>query len=217
MPRFDLLKLPLYANATLQYSRGCPFTCEFCDIIVMFGRKPRMKSPEQIGRELDALRHLGMHSVFFVDDNMIGNKKKAKELLHFLARYQDKHRRPFSFGTEVSLNIAQDNELLDLFKTANFNWVFIGIESPDPVSLKETGKSQNLREDILLSVRRIYARDIDVLAGFIVGFDNDTPQTFEAQYRFITDAGIQTAMIGQLAALPRTTTPACTPTSFPRT
>jgi radical SAM superfamily enzyme YgiQ (UPF0313 family) len=204
VPRFDLLKLPLYANATLQYSRGCPFTCEFCDIIVMFGRKPRMKSPDQIGRELDALERLGMRSVFFVDDNMIGNKKKAKDLLRFLAKYQEKHRRVFSFGTEVSLNIAQDEELLDLFRAANFNWVFIGIESPDPASLKETGKQQNLREDIMVSVRRIYSRGIDVLGGFIIGFDNDTPKTFEDQYRFITDAGIQTAMIGLLTAPPRT-------------
>jgi radical SAM superfamily enzyme YgiQ (UPF0313 family) len=204
VPRFDLLKLPLYANATLQYSRGCPFTCEFCDIIVMFGRKPRMKSPDQIGRELDALERLGMRSVFFVDDNMIGNKKKAKDLLRFLAKYQEKHRRAFSFGTEVSLNIAQDEELLDLFRAANFNWVFIGIESPDPASLKETGKQQNLREDIMVSVRRIYSRGIDVLGGFIIGFDNDTPKTFEDQYRFITDAGIQTAMIGLLTAPPRT-------------
>jgi radical SAM superfamily enzyme YgiQ (UPF0313 family) len=204
VPRFDLLKLPLYANATLQYSRGCPFTCEFCDIIVMFGRKPRMKSPDQIGRELDALRQYGMRNIFFVDDNMIGNKKKAKELLRFLAAYQQKNGRPFAFGTEVSLNIAQDEELLDLFRAANFNWVFIGIESPDPVSLKETGKQQNLREDILVSVRRIYSRGIDVFGGFIVGFDNDTPKTFEDQYRFITNAGIQTAMIGMLTAPPRT-------------
>ena len=204
VPRFDLLKLPLYANATLQYSRGCPFTCEFCDIIVMFGRKPRMKSPDQVGRELDALRGLGVRSIFFVDDNMIGNKKRAKDLLRFLVQYQEEHRHGFSFGTEVSLNLAQDDALLDLFKAANFGWVFIGIEFPDAASLKETGKSQNLREDILVSVRRIYSRGIDVLAGFIIGFDNDTPQTFEAQYRFITDAGIQTAMIGQLVALPRT-------------
>jgi len=204
IPRFELLKLPLYSDATLQYSRGCPFKCEFCDIIVMFGRKPRMKSPDQVGRELDELRRLGMRRVFFVDDNMIGNKKKAKNLLRFLARYQEEHRHAFAFGSQVSLNIAQDDELLDLFQAANFGWVFIGIESPDAASLRETGKSQNLREDILVSVRRIYARGIDVLAGFIVGFDNDTPKTFEAQYRFITDAGIQSAMIGLLAALPHT-------------
>lgn len=204
VPRFDLLKLPLYGNATLQYSRGCPFICEFCDIIVMFGRKPRTKSPEQIGRELDALRQAGMRSVFFVDDNMIGNKARAKELLRYLAEYQVRHDYTFSFGTEASLNLAQDEELLELFHAAHFGWVFIGIESPDAASLKETGKTQNLREDILVSVQRLYARGIDVIAGFIIGFDNDTPATFEAQYRFITAAGIQSAMIGLLTALPRT-------------
>jgi radical SAM superfamily enzyme YgiQ (UPF0313 family) len=204
VPRFDLLKLKLYANATLQYSRGCPFTCEFCDIIVMFGRKPRMKSPEQIGRELDVLKGLGLTSIFFVDDNMIGNKKAAKKLFAYIAEWQEKNGRPFSFGTEVSINLSQDEELMRLMHTANFNWVFIGIESPDPASLKETGKSQNLREDLLTSVQRIYSRGIEVLAGFIIGFDNDTPETFELQYRFILDSGIQTAMIGRLAALPKT-------------
>lgn len=204
VPRFDLLKLSLYSNATLQYSRGCPFTCEFCDIIVMFGREPRMKSSTQVGHELDALRQLGVHSIFFVDDNFIGNKKKAKDLLSFLVEYQNVHHYKFSFGTEVSLNLAQDDELLRLFKAANFGWVFIGIESTDPVSLTETGKKQNLREDILTSVRRIYSQGIDILAGFIIGFDNDTSQTFETQYRFITDAGIQSAMIGQLTAMPHT-------------
>jgi radical SAM superfamily enzyme YgiQ (UPF0313 family) len=204
VPRFDLLDLGSYANATLQYSRGCPYTCEFCDIIVMFGRKPRLKSPMQIGRELDVLRGLGASSVFFVDDNFIGNKKKAKELLHFLEAYQEAHGRHFAFGTEVSINLSQDEELMALFHAANFNWVFIGIESPDAESLKETGKSQNLREDMLVSVRRLYARGLDVLAGFIIGFDHDTPETFETQYRFITASGIQTAMIGLLSALPRT-------------
>jgi radical SAM superfamily enzyme YgiQ (UPF0313 family) len=204
VPRFDLLKLHYYANATMQYSRGCPFTCEFCDIIVMFGRKPRMKAPEQIGRELDVLKGLGITSIFFVDDNMIGNKKAAKKLFAYIADWQARNGSPFSFGTEVSINLSQDEELMSLMHAANFNWVFIGIESPDPASLKETGKSQNLREDLLTSVQRIYSRGIEVLAGFIIGFDNDTPETFELQYRFITESGIQTAMIGRLAALPKT-------------
>ncbi|HKB84268.1 MAG TPA: radical SAM protein [Burkholderiales bacterium] len=203
-PRFDLLQLDRYSNATLQYSRGCPFRCEFCDIIVMFGRKPRVKSHEQIGRELDALRAAGMRSVFFVDDNLIGNVPQAKSLLRFLAGYQKAHDYDFSFGTEASLNLAQNRELLELFRDANFGWVFIGIESTDPDSLKETLKTQNLAEDILTSIRRIYAHDIDVLAGFIIGFDNDTLETFERQYQFITDAGIQSAMIGMLTAMPRT-------------
>ena len=204
VPRFDLLQAKAYANATLQFSRGCPFTCEFCDIIVMFGRKPRLKSHAQIGRELDALRQTGLSSVFFVDDNMIGNKKEAKKLFAYIAEYQKANGHPFAFGTEVSINLAQDEELMALMKAADFNWAFIGIESPDPASLKETGKTQNLREDLLTSVRRIYARGIEVLAGFIIGFDNDTPETFELQYRFITEAGIQNAMIGLLTALPKT-------------
>lgn len=204
VPRFDLLRLGCYTNATLQYSRGCPFRCEFCDIIVMFGRKPRVKSLEQVGRELDALRTAGARSVFFVDDNFIGNVPQAKQLLRFLAEYQARHAYTFSFGTEVSLNLAQDETLLELFRAANFGWVFIGIESPDAASLTETLKTQNLREDMLTSLRRIYAYGIDVLGGFIVGFDSDTYETFERQYRFITESGIQSAMIGLLTAMPHT-------------
>ncbi|KIL99441.1 hypothetical protein CCC_04212 [Paramagnetospirillum magnetotacticum MS-1] len=204
VPRFDLLKLGVYSNVTLQFSRGCPYRCEFCDIIVMFGRRPRVKGLDQIERELDQLRRFGARSVFFVDDNLIGNPKEAKELLRFLAAYQRRHDYFFSFGTEASLNMAQDDELLDLFSAANFGWVFIGIETTDPEGLKETGKVQNLREDPLTAVRRIYAHGIDVLGGFIIGFDHDTMATFEHQYRFITDAGIQSAMIGLLMALPRT-------------
>jgi radical SAM superfamily enzyme YgiQ (UPF0313 family) len=203
-PRFDLLKLTKYSVVTLQFSRGCPYLCEFCDIIVMFGRKPRWKSPEQIGLELDALRKRNIRDAFFVDDNFIGNRKAAKTLLQYLKDYQQHHGYRFIFGTEVSLNVAQDDELLRLFREANFAWVFIGIESPDVDSLKETKKSQNLQNDILDSVRRIYGRGIDVLAGFIIGFDNDTLETFDRQYRFIIDSGIQAAMIGLLTALPRT-------------
>jgi radical SAM superfamily enzyme YgiQ (UPF0313 family) len=203
-PRFDLLKLDRYTNVSLQFSRGCPFRCEFCDIIVMFGRKPRTKSREQVGRELDALRHLGIRNVFFVDDNFIGDKNVAKDLLRFLRDYQREHNYRFEFGTEASLNLAQDKELLTLFPEANFAWVFIGIESPDEASLLETKKNQNTREDILTSVRRIYSHGIDIFAGFIVGFDNDTLATFDLQYRFIVDSGIQVAMVGLLTALPKT-------------
>ncbi|ARJ65010.1 B12-binding domain-containing radical SAM protein [Magnetospirillum sp. ME-1] len=204
VPRYDLLRLGAYSNVTLQFSRGCPFRCEFCDIIVMFGRRPRVKGLDQIEKELDQLRSFGARSVFFVDDNLIGNPKEAKDLLRFLAEYQQRHGYMFSFGTEASLNMAQDDELLELFSAANFGWVFIGIETTDPVGLKETGKTQNLREDTLTAVRRIYSHGIDVLGGFIIGFDHDTLDTFEHQYRFITDAGIQSAMIGLLMALPRT-------------
>jgi radical SAM superfamily enzyme YgiQ (UPF0313 family) len=204
VPRFDLLKLSLYTTATMQFSRGCPYLCEFCDIIVMFGRKPRHKSLEQIGRELDILRRHGVRKVFFVDDNLIGNLKVAKGLLRFLIDYQTRHRYSFSFGTEASLNLAQDEELMELFRAAHFRWAFIGIESPEEASLRETRKLQNVREHPLAAVRRIHAHGIEVLAGFIIGFDNDTVATFERQYEFIVRSGIQTAMIGLLNAMPRT-------------
>lgn len=203
-PRFDLLQLPKYQAASLQFSRGCPFRCEFCDIIVMFGRKPRTKSLGQVRRELDALRSRGVHNVFFVDDNLIGNKVAAKQLLRFLRDYQREHGHRFRFGTEASLNLADDDELLALLREANFEWVFIGIESPDEQSLRETKKFQNMRHDILASLRHIYASGIEVFGGFIVGFDHDTLATFDRQYEFIMDSGIQAAMVGLLTAAPRT-------------
>lgn len=203
-PRFDLLKLDKYTTVSLQFSRGCPYLCEFCDIIVMFGRKPRTKTPEQIGLELDVLRSLGVRNLFFVDDNLIGHRPKAKALLRFLAEYQQKHQYAFQFGTEASLNLAGDDELLNQMSAANFAWVFVGIESPDVESLRAIGKVQNTRQDILGSVRRIYRHGIDVLGGFIVGFDNDNLETFDRQERFILDAGIQVSMVGLLTALPRT-------------
>jgi radical SAM superfamily enzyme YgiQ (UPF0313 family) len=204
VPRFDLLKLKRYATATVQLSRGCPFNCEFCDIIVMFGRKPRYKPLASIERELDALRALGARKVFFVDDNFIGNNAKAKETLRFLADYQARHGRRLRFGTEASLNLAHDDELLELFSAAGFEWAFLGLETPDPLALREACKMQNCAGDMLEAVRRIYARGIDVLAGFIVGFDQDTLATFEKQRRFILDSGIMVAMVGLLTALPRT-------------
>ena len=204
VPRFDLLDLTHYATASLQLSRGCPFNCDFCDIIVMFGRKPRYKAPEAIGRELDALRRLGVRKVFFVDDNFIGNKARAKETLRFLAAYQERHGRDMRFGTEVSLNLADDPELLQLFRQAGFEWAFVGLETPDPQTLREAAKPQNTAGDMLSAVRRIYAAGIDILAGFIVGFDRDTPDAFNTQRRFILDSGIIVAMVGLLTALPKT-------------
>jgi len=203
-PRFDLLELERYATATVQLSRGCPFRCDFCDIIVMFGRKPRYKPVAAIERELEALRALGARKVFFVDDNFIGNKGKAKETLRFLARYQERHGRSLRFGTEASLNLADDPELLELFRAAGFEWAFLGLETPDPEALREAAKTQNLGGDMLGAVRRIYAAGIDILAGFIVGFDRDTPKSFDLQRRFIRSSGIMVAMVGLLTALPKT-------------
>jgi radical SAM superfamily enzyme YgiQ (UPF0313 family) len=203
-PRFDLLKLERYTMVSLQFSRGCPFQCEFCDIIVMFGRKPRTKTLAQVRSELDLLRSLGAKNLFFVDDNFIGNIPQARELLKGIAEYQREHGHPFRFGTEASLNLAQHEDLMTLFGEANFKWVFIGIESPDPDALRETKKLQNLREDILTSLRKIYAHGIDIFAGFIVGFDHDTVKTFDHQRDFIMASGIQVAMVGLLTALPRT-------------
>jgi radical SAM superfamily enzyme YgiQ (UPF0313 family) len=203
-PRFDLLALERYSTASLQFSRGCPYRCEFCDIIVMFGRRPRTKTTTQIAAELDELRRQRVSDVFFVDDNLIGNKKAARDLLIFLCEYQRRHNYVFRFGTEASINLARERELMELMREANFKWVFIGIESPDEESLKETGKMQNVRCDMLSSVRSIYSHGIDVLAGFIVGFDNDTVETFDGQYRFIVASGIQSAMVGLLIALKKT-------------
>lgn len=204
VPRFDLLKLERYPLAAIQFSRGCPFRCEFCDIIVMFGRTPRTKTPEQIRAELDALRTEGARNVFFVDDNLIGHKPKAKELLRFLADYQDAWGRPFFFGTEVSMNVADDPELLQLLRDAQFGWVFIGIESPSEEALKETLKYQNTRGSLLEAVRRIHQAGIGVQAGFIVGFDADDESIFERQFQFIQESGIYLPMVGLLVAIPRT-------------
>ncbi|MFO1463909.1 MAG: radical SAM protein [bacterium] len=203
-PRFDLLKLDRYQRVSLQFSRGCPFQCEFCDIIVMFGRTPRNKAVAQIERELDCLRERGVRRVFFVDDNFIGNKKLAKDLLVFLAEYQERHGYRFNFGTEASVNLADDEALLEGMRRANFEWVFIGIESPSEESLKEIKKVQNTKGSLLEKIRRIHEGGLDILAGFIVGFDSDDTSIFERQYRFIEASGIVIAMAGVLVALPKT-------------
>jgi radical SAM superfamily enzyme YgiQ (UPF0313 family) len=204
MPRFDLLKIDRYHALTIQFARGCPFNCEFCDIITMYGRKPRMKSVEQVMAEIHECHRLGSHQVFIVDDNFIGNKKIAKELLREIARFGRENDYPIDFNTEVSLDVAIDDELLALLREANFTTVFIGIESPRVESLKETRKTQNLREDLVKSVRKVQSYGIQVQAGMIVGFDHDDPLIFDEQLRFVEDARIPVSMTGMLQALPKT-------------
>jgi radical SAM superfamily enzyme YgiQ (UPF0313 family) len=203
--RFDLLKVERYASGALQYSRGCPFQCEFCDIIVIFGRRPRVKQPDQLVAELDDMRRVGFHSVFIVDDNFIGDKKKAKALLEKIIPWMEEHRYPLRLTTEASIDLAEDPELLDLMYRANFRSVFIGIETPRLASLKETKKFQNLRGDSLeVKLARIQRAGLDINAGFIVGFDSDDQGIFDDQFRFIQDNGITLAMVGMLQAIPTT-------------
>ena len=204
VPRFDLLKVDRYRTMTIQFARGCPFTCEFCDIIVMYGRRPRTKSVAQVMAEVEAIHALGVSNIFVVDDNFIGNKREAKALLRALAAWQAARGYPVEFMTEVSLNVAQDAELLELMKQAHFSTIFVGIESPRTASLQESGKVQNTREDLLTSVHRIQAAGIQVMAGMIVGFDNDDPSVFEEHFRFIQEARIPISMTGMLNALPKT-------------
>jgi radical SAM superfamily enzyme YgiQ (UPF0313 family) len=205
MPRYDLLKVDRYASGALQFSRGCPFQCEFCDIIVTFGRKPRTKEPQQLVDELENMRKAGFFSAFIVDDNFIGNKKAAKELLRLIIPWQEKHGFPLKLSTEASVNLADDDELLQLLYQANFRNVFMGIETPREASLKETKKFQNVRGDSLAAkLERVQRAGIDINAGFIVGFDNDDKAIFEDQFRFIQDNGVMLAMVGMLQAIPKT-------------
>ncbi|HET9795006.1 MAG TPA: B12-binding domain-containing radical SAM protein [Thermoanaerobaculia bacterium] len=203
-PRFDLLKIDRYRTMTIQFARGCPYNCEFCDIIVMYGRKPRTKTVAQVMAEVVEIRRLGLHNIFVVDDNFIGNKKEAKQLLQAIGEWQRREGFPIEFMTEVTLNIAQDDELLALMRQANFTTIFIGIESPRASSLQETHKTQNLRENLLDSVHRIQRAGIAVMAGMIVGFDHDDVSIFEEQFRFIQDARIPISMTGMLNAVPKT-------------
>src|SRR5690606_24107919 len=190
LPRFDLLPIDRYHAMTIQFARGCPFQCEFCDIIVVYGRRPRAKRVEQVMAEIAECHRLGARQIFVVDDNFIGNKKLAKELLREIGRWGRAHRHPIEFNTEVSLNAAQDEELLELLRDANFTTVFVGIESPRRESLQETRKTQNTRGDLVESVRRIQSYGIQVQAGMIVGFDADDTDIFEEQLRFIQEARI---------------------------
>jgi len=205
VPRFDLLKRGKYASMAVQFSRGCPYQCEFCDIITIYGRKPRTKPAGQLLAELDALFALGWRDqVFIVDDNFIGNHHRALELAQALEAWQQSHGYPFLFYTEASIDLAQRPELIEAMVRANFFYVFIGIESPSAQSLTEAKKYQNLRRDPLECIRFIQNRGLWVSAGFIIGFDSDTEDIFERQQDFVERAAIPWAMAGFLQAPPTT-------------
>jgi radical SAM superfamily enzyme YgiQ (UPF0313 family) len=200
-PMWELADMKHYATMSIQYSRGCPFDCEFCNITTLFGHRPRVKTAKQIIAELDGLYRLGWREpVFFVDDNLMGNKKHLKEdLLPALIEWRnDKIGMPFN--TEISINLADDDVLMDLMSRAGFDTVFIGVETPEDDSLAECNKKQNLHRDLVADVKRIQRAGLQVQGGFIVGFDSDTPSTFQRQIDFIQKSGIVTAMVGLLQA-----------------
>jgi radical SAM superfamily enzyme YgiQ (UPF0313 family) len=201
-PLWSLINMNKYSSMSLQYSRGCPFNCEFCDITFLDGHVPRTKDKDQVLSELDSLYKAGWRgSVFIVDDNFIGNKNKLKmEILPELISWQEKKKHPFVLFTEVSINLADDEELMDLMVKAGFSRVFIGIETPNEASLAECNKNQNTSRDLVASVKTIQNRGIEVMGGFIVGFDNDPITIFKSQINFIQKSGIVIAMVGLLNA-----------------
>ncbi|OHA01159.1 MAG: B12-binding domain-containing radical SAM protein, partial [Candidatus Sungbacteria bacterium RIFCSPHIGHO2_02_FULL_49_12] len=201
-PRWDLLDIRQYASMSVQFSRGCPYDCDFCDITVLFGRRPRVKTPKQVMAELDALWETGWcGNVFFVDDNFIGNKPYLKKtFLPALTEWQRSRKKPATFYTEATITLADDAELMSQMVAAGFNTVFVGIETPAEEGLRECNKLQNTRGDLMTSVSKLRKAGLAVQAGFIVGFDSDTPSIFERQRDFIQKSGIATAMVGMLQA-----------------
>ncbi|MFZ2198806.1 MAG: DUF4070 domain-containing protein [Thermodesulfovibrionales bacterium] len=206
IPLWGLINRKHYASINIQYSRGCPFNCEFCDITLLCGRTPRTKDKEQIIRELESVYVSGFRGqVFFVDDNFIGNKKKLKEeVLPAIIEWMERKKHPFTFNTQASIELSDHKDLMDMMVRAGFDVVFIGIETPHEQSLAECSKFQNKHRDLLVSVRNIQKAGLEVQGGFIVGFDNDPVTIFDTQIRFIQKSGVVTAMVGILIALPRT-------------
>ncbi len=202
VPMWSLAKINKYSSMNLQYSRGCPFNCEFCDITFLDGRVPRTKNKEQVMAELDAIYDQGWRgALFVVDDNFIGNKQKLKlETLPAITEWQKKKKFPFTLFTEVSINIVDDEELMQMMTKAGFARVFIGIETPNEASLTECNKNQNISRDLVASVKKIHNSGLEVMAGFIIGFDNDPASIFKTQINFIQKSGIVTAMVGLLNA-----------------
>lgn len=205
IPRFDLLAPRAYLHSSLQFSRGCPFSCEFCDIVELFGRKPRVKSPRQIINELEAIRKTGFTGdVFFVDDNFIGNRHAVQQILPEISHWRRRTKAQVSFYTEASMNLAEEPALVDAMVDAGFFAVFLGLETPNPDALLETGKHQNLRGDPIQRIHSLMSRGLDVWGGFILGFDSDGPDIFDRMIEFVRRASIPVAMVGLLGALPGT-------------
>ncbi len=205
VPRWDLVDLRHYVTMAVQFSRGCPFDCEFCDIIVMNGRVPRTKTPAQLVAELEALRRHGWNEmVFVVDDNFIGDKRRTRALLRELIEWRRRTRPSMGFLTEASVNLADDAELCSLMVEAGFMKVFVGIETPSVEALEECRKLQNRGRDLVAAVRTLQQRGLEVMGGFIVGFDSDQTDIFKRQFEFIQRSGVVTAMVGLLTALPQT-------------
>jgi len=205
LPRWNLINIKKYALLMVQYSRGCPFNCEFCDVTSLFGYNPRTKTENQFLQELQAIYETGWRgSLFVVDDNFIGNKKAIKKLLPRVIEWMKARDYPFEMLTEASINIADDDELIHLMTEAGFTDVFIGLETPNEESLKECSKSQNCQRDMASAIRKLQAAGLQVFGGYIVGFDNDDESIFDRQIKFIQETGVVTAMVGLLQALPNT-------------
>lgn len=205
IPDWDLVDFKHYATMCIQYSRGCPHNCDFCDIIVLNGRVPRLKNTEQLMGELEAIYRRGWKgTVFIVDDNFIGNKKQVRAMLPQIVDWMKARKHPFELVTEASLGLADDDDLMDLMAEAGFTKVFLGIESPSEESLAECNKLQNKNRDMVAAVKKIQNKGMEVMGGFIIGFDSDTPSIFEKQLAFIQKSGVVTAMVGLLTAVPGT-------------